>query len=333
MAKVGPGSQLGRFLLAEIIGDGATGTVFRATQVDTGRIVAIKLVHRHLSDKRGVLKRFAREARAASHLSHPNCIQIIDVDVTEDNVPYMVMEYIRGTDLAELLETTPRLSQARALHIIRQICDALAAAHDAGIVHRDIKPENIMLVERLDQPDFVKVLDFGIAKILKKSPVLRDSFETVAGKICGTPEYMSPEHVEEKELDGRSDLYSMGILLYELLAGQVPFEGKNPIAILQKHLKTAPTPPSQLRTGLNPALEDLILWLLAKNRNDRPADAKQVMDTLAQIEFRDAESQDNIAQRVRGVATAAFDTSTGTGRLIVLLSLLAVVVIIYLITQ
>ena len=277
------GTTVGRFRIDALVGDGATGTVYKAEDLTLQRQVAVKIIHKRLAQDRGTVKRFGREARAASHLKHPNCIEIFDVGETDDGVPFMAMDYVDGLDLATVLEAKIPLEAKRVVRIIKQVAHALAAAHEKGIVHRDIKPENIMLSQR-PHPDSVKVLDFGIVKILAKSPVANDSYETLAGRICGTPEYMSPEQTENKPIDGRSDLYSLGVLLYELLTGRAPFEGKGPVAVLRQHLTKNPAPPSELNPNIHPKLEHLTLWLLTKNPEQRPADAKTVITMLDAID-------------------------------------------------
>lgn len=277
------GTTLGRFRIDDRLGDGATGTVYKATELTLNRPVALKVVHSRLARDRATTKRFHREARAASHVKHPNCVEIFDVDVTEEGVPYLAMAYVEGVDLATILDQEMPLDTKRTVRIIKQVCHALAAAHEKGLIHRDIKPENIMVSQK-PNPDSVKVLDFGIVKLLARSPVDSDSFETLAGKVCGTPEYMSPEQAQGSTIDGRSDLYAIGILLYELLTGQVPFEGKGPIQVIRQHLMNSPQPPSELLPGLHPKLEHLILWLLTKNPQQRPPDAKTVINILDAVE-------------------------------------------------
>jgi serine/threonine protein kinase len=266
----------GRFRVTGFIGEGAMASVYRAVQVQEPRDVAIKVMHPHLTGDSTFVGRFRREAKAASQIQHPNTVQILDFGVDE-RVLYIAMELLAGQDLFETLVVERRLGERRAVRILIQVCDALSAAHQKGIVHRDLKPENIMLlppdpgdptVER------VKVLDFGIAKILERDKALvpeggapnslANSVLTTVGMVVGTPAYMSPEQCRGEVIDARSDVYACGILLYQLIAGRLPFAGDNAMELAVKHVRAEPPPLHTLLPSVNRDLEKLILTALGK---------------------------------------------------------------------
>lgn len=274
----------GTYRLDSIIGTGSVGTVFRAWHLTLEKVIAVKVIYTHLSANRTAVKRFEREARAASHLNHPNCIEVLDFGLEEDGAHYMVMEFVDGYDLAQLLTDEFPIGQARVVNIMRQVALALDLAHSEGIVHRDLKPENVMVTQsHRVHPDMVTVLDFGIAKLLVSSKVSKDSFQTLTGMVPGTPHYMSPEQARGEELDGRSDIYAIGVILYELITGQAPFDSPAPMRIIAMHLSQAPRPPRELFSNIFPDLEDLIMECLAKKRDARPADACKLAQRLEEV--------------------------------------------------
>ncbi len=269
----------GNFRITERIGAGAMGAIYKAEQTLLGRTVAVKVLHKHLLTDENLLKRFHREAQAAALLKHPNTIDIIEFGQAESGALYIAMEYIAGQDLADALHRDWPLANERVIRIMKQVCLALDQAHEKGIIHRDLKPENIMLERRKGEPDFVKVLDFGIAKI--QDPERKgDRFQTIAGLVCGTPEYMAPEQARGEVLDSRCDLYALGVILYQLLTNTFPFTGDSPIAIVTRHLTDQLTPPAALRPDVHAGLADLAMRLMAKDRNDRPATAMAVHELL-----------------------------------------------------
>src|SRR5260370_19956152 len=208
----------GGYRVTHIGGVGGMGRVYCAEQVALGRTVAVKAVHPHLADDELAVARFLTEARAASRLSHPNSVAIFDFGRTIDGHPYIVMEYLRGRDLGRVVHTDGPLPLRRLVDVLRQTLAALDEAHALGIVHRDLKPDNIVLEPLRSGMDFVKVVDFGLAKLLAEdTATAAGASVSRPGLVCGTPEYMSPEQARGDDLDGRSDLYSMGIILFELL--------------------------------------------------------------------------------------------------------------------
>ncbi len=288
------------FRLLAAIGSGAMGTIYKAQQLSLGKTVVIKLLHRHLLGDPTLSKRFHREAQTASRLNHPNVIQIIDFGQMENGSLYIAMEHVPGVDLSEMLFRDFPLDPRRTIHILKQSCFALDEAHANSVLHRDLKPENIMVGDRRNMKDFVKVLDFGIAK-LQDGVAEANSFQTVAGVVCGTPEYMSPEQARGDKLDGRTDLYALGIILYQMLSNRLPFEGESALGIVTKHLTEKPVPPSKHQSGVPRGLENLCLSLLAKDRDQRPASA---LDVAAELERLDREIE---AARLRQIGTEEAD--------------------------
>jgi len=262
----------GKYTLISKLGEGGMGSVYLAEQATMGREVAIKVLRREFSQNRMAIKRFLREARAASKLAHPNTITVYDFGQSNDGLLYLVMEKLTGRPLADILDSDGALPVTRAIHILSQICDSLAEAHKNGITHRDLKPENIFIEEKVGNEDFVKVLDFGIAKMQGDETTTQ---ATAAGMICGTPAYMSPEQAMGKEIDGRSDIYALGVLLYEMLTNEKPFEGDTPMEVMLKHINE-PSPDIYQRTQIQvpQGVQDTIDKLLAKKPEGRPNDCQ-----------------------------------------------------------
>jgi eukaryotic-like serine/threonine-protein kinase len=259
----------GRYRVEELIGEGGMGRVFLAEHVDIGRRVAIKILHPVYGRMPDLVERFRREARAASRIGHPHIVDVTDSGTTEDGSVYFVMEYLEGVELATVIDRDGALDVARALRITTQICRALSAAHAVGIIHRDLKPENIFLTVREGAADFVKVLDFGIAKS-SEAEEARGKRLTHPGMAMGTPEYMSPEQAAGRPADERCDVYAVGAILYEMLTGVPPYEGDNFMEILTKKATIDPQPPTAVRPDLPPMVEALVLSAMGRNPSVRP---------------------------------------------------------------
>ncbi len=271
----------GRYLIKELIGEGGMGAVYLAEHTHMRKRVALKLLHAEMNDNEEVLARFRREAEAAARIEHPNVVAATDFGRIEDGSFFLVLEYVEGTSLRDAISKGP-LPVARALHITRQIAFALERAHDAGIVHRDLKPENVMLVKKEEDPDFVKVLDFGIARI---ETAQRDGGQqplTRMGTILGTPEYMAPEQALGETVTPVADLYAVGVMLYEMLTGRHPFDADDRMAILSMHL-VAPVPPMADRAPnvqVPPPVEALVRRLLEKEAKARYPSGRALVDAI-----------------------------------------------------
>jgi len=274
-----------RYFLESLIGRGGMGDVYRATDLALDRTVVVKLLRRSSGTGEAAVKRFHREARAAAHLSHPSSVALLDSGETDAGMLYMAMELVPGVTLARLLSECGPLPERRAVSMAAQILAALAEAHGLGIVHRDLKPANVM-VDAREGEDRVKVLDFGIA-IFGETEA--DARLTQQGQVFGTPAYMSPEQVRGEPLDARSDLYSVGVLLYELLTGKIPFEAATAMELAARHLTDTPPPMADRRPGIcvSPELEALVLSALAKARDGRPASAEAFRSALLACPVRE----------------------------------------------
>ncbi|MBW1808075.1 MAG: protein kinase [Deltaproteobacteria bacterium] len=272
-----------KFLIEELLGVGGMGKVYKANQLSLDKIVCVKVLRQNMMDDETLVGRFHREARAASRLNHPNSITVIEFgqDPAEGAL-YMVMEFVPGKDLSRVIREDRPFSEKRIVVIIDQVLSALADAHAAGIVHRDLKPENIMVTELRGTKDFVKVLDFGIAKLQESSQP--DPGLTQVGMVCGTPEYMSPEQAKGEELDARSDIYATGVILYQMVVGKIPFQAPTAMGIVTKHLIEPPVPPSQIDgVVISPAMEKVILKAMSKDRNGRQLTALALQQELNQV--------------------------------------------------
>jgi serine/threonine protein kinase len=272
----------GGYRVTHLVGVGGMGRVYCAEQVALGRTVAVKVVHPRLAGDELAAARFLNEARAASRLSHPNSVAIFDFGRTLEGHAYIVMEYLRGRDLGHVAETEGPFALKRIVHILQQTLAALGEAHALGIVHRDVKPDNIVLESLRSGLDFVKVVDFGLAKLLGDDLLLPGRSQSQPGLVCGTPEYMSPEQGRGDLLDGRSDLYSVGIVLFELLTGQLPFVGNTQNDTLLLQLSEPPPDPRDLapHRAIPEAFAKLTLRALAKSRESRPQTAGAFADAL-----------------------------------------------------
>jgi serine/threonine protein kinase len=273
----------GKFTIESRVGGGGMGSVYRARQAGLDKIVAVKVLHRELLAEPTFASRFKREATSASRIDHPSSLRVLDFGEEPDGLLYIAMEYLEGRTLFKVLREEAPLAPARIVDLSRQILAALAAAHDIGIVHRDLKPENVIILSGKDDDggatEHVKVCDFGIAKLQTEGDA--DEKLTLEGSIVGTPEYLSPEQARGGQLDARSDLYSMGVILFEMLTGQPPFRGDTPLAIVLKHLDAVPPRPSTLNPAADPKLEVVCLKALSKAPADRYATAREMRVSLS----------------------------------------------------
>jgi len=266
----------GRYRIEALIGSGGMGAVYRAAHVHMRKAVAVKVLHKEMTAFPEVVARFEREAVAAGRIEHPHVVSASDFGQLEDGSFYLVLEFIEGQSLARVVSKVGALAPLRALRITRQIVEALQAAHAVGIVHRDLKPDNVMLVDKDEDPDFVKVLDFGIAKV-KVEEASEQPILTQIGTVFGTPEYMSPEQARGDLVDARSDLYTVGVILYEMLAGVSPFKADDLVVLLTRHLTADPPP---LPSSIDPAIVALVLQLLRKDREQRVQSAAELIERI-----------------------------------------------------
>jgi len=265
----------GRYLVEELLGVGGMGSVYRARHQFIGRYVALKFLDPSLTQNERLRKRFLGEARAANQINHEHIIDITDFGETEDGIVYMVMEYLEGHTVEEEIERGP-LELRRTLRIALQVALGLGRAHELGVVHRDIKPGNIHLSRRRMDRDFVKVLDFGVARIEQDARI------TGQNMIVGTPEYIAPEQIRSAAPTPASDLYSLGCVLFEMLTGHIPFQGKTTV-LLVKHINDPPPTPSSLQASIPPEVDALVLKLLQKKPEDRHRDAYHLVEDLQRL--------------------------------------------------
>ncbi|WP_395841331.1 serine/threonine-protein kinase [Archangium violaceum] len=274
------GMQLGEYVIQEQIGIGGMGIVYRGEQPLIGKQVAIKVLRPEVGDQSLYVERLLAEARAVNAIRHRGIIDIFSFDQMPDGRQYFVMEYLEGTPLDTWLSRKGALTVQEALRLADELLDALSAAHRAGVIHRDLKPSNIFLVRQPGGGSYVKVLDFGLAKQMTSGQALPQ--QTLNGLIIGTPEYMAPEQVRGDPVSARTDLYAFGIILFQLLTGQLPFSARVPAEYLVHHLEHAPPSPLELRPDLPPALAQLVLKLLEKAPEARPS-ADEVRAGLQEV--------------------------------------------------
>lgn len=268
---------LGKYELTRLLGKGGMGEVWAGEHNITGRQVAVKVLSENYLQNQKVVKRFGREARAASAVQHPGIVEILDQDMTPDGVPFLVMEWLRGQSVADRVRDRGRLGESEALAVILPLLDALEAAHQNGVIHRDLKPDNVFLLPADQGKEHVKILDFGISQ--KADEI--DHNLTQEGSVLGTPHYMSPEQARgEAGIDARVDVYATAIMLYECVVGDVPFDAGNYNALLQIILTTPPVPPRNRGATISAPVEQVILAAMEKRREGRPATARAFYDLL-----------------------------------------------------
>ena len=287
----------GKYAIELLVGQGAMGAVYKARQITLGTTLALKVLHRQLAGEPMFAARFLREAQAASRVDHPSSMRVVDFGEEPDGLLYIAMEYVDGKTLAQIIDDDGPLPVARIVDIACQALAALAVAHDIGVIHRDLKPENIMVIEGQDDEgrthDIVKVCDFGVAKLLEGGA--RAPSVTAQGVVVGTPEYMSPEQAQGEPLDARSDLYAMGVLLFHLMTGKVPFDSSTAFGTAFMHVNDEPTRPRLLNPRVDSRLEKICLKAMRKRPDDRYSSARELRTELrALIGHDDAYSDEPI---------------------------------------
>ena len=272
-----------RYRIKERIGRGGMGTVYKVEHTQMGKIAALKLLHANLANDKDLIKRFHREATAISRLNHPNIVQVFDFGRVQNSV-YLVMEFLKGEDLGRILMRDGPVAVKRCVPILCQICDALAEAHGMNIIHRDLKPENVRVSRTMDGNDFIKVLDFGLAKIIEEEEEQTGAI-TARGSLVGTPYYMAPEMIRGRAMDQRVDIYSLGALAYRMLTSQNAFVAKTPIGVLTKHISEELSPPSTRLPEANipPLMDAIVLKTMAKDPAERYQTAQAVKKDLMQV--------------------------------------------------
>lgn len=279
-ADLEPGTEVGEYHIENKLGQGAFGTVYKATHPLIGKVVAIKVLATKLSVDPEMVSRFVAEARSVNQIRHRNIIDIFSFGKLADGRQYYVMEYLDGEPLDALIDRETKLSIKDALPILRAIAKALDAAHAKGVAHRDLKAENVFLGRDSDGGLFPKLLDFGIAKLMGREEAIKHKTRT--GAPMGTPYYMSPEQCLGKDVDHRTDIYAFGVLVYRMLTGVYPFDADDYMSILMQQLNIAPSPPSMHVPTLPSTIDDVVLWLLAKDAGERPPDLRTAVRALEQ---------------------------------------------------
>ena len=275
-----------RYTIVSAVGHGGMGRVYKALQAPLDRVVALKVLGAGHDRDPNFYKRFFLEASVTAKLTHPNTITLYDYGRTEDGVFFIAMEYLNGRTLSQAMQADGPLAQERVIHIAQQICRSLKEAHSLGIIHRDLKPANVMLLTQQDDHDFVKVLDFGLVKFFSGESTESDI--TNAGTFMGSPHYIAPEQARNRSPDQRCDIYSLGVLLYHMLTGRVPFTAAAPVDIILKHLHDAPVPPADARPDLRiaPDLQEVVLRCMAKNREERFQSMDELLAQLKAVRTR-----------------------------------------------
>jgi serine/threonine protein kinase len=298
-----------RFKINALIARGGMGKVYRAEQAPLGRVCAIKVLNPNYAGEHDpeFHKRFFLEASIASKLTHPNTVTIFDYGRTEDDIYYMAMEYLEGHTLHRAIREAGHFPEERAAHIARQICRALREAHSLGVIHRDLKPANIFLVEHGDETDFVKVLDFGLVKNVSGDGKAEDLTQT--GLFMGSPKYMAPEQIRGDKVDARTDIYALGIIMYEMITGKVPFDRPNSVNILMAHVNEDAPPMRQMNPSINlsPAIEETVGRAMAKDPDQRFRSMDEVLAALKRV------GGGALTATISGVGTGEYRSLAGSG--------------------
>ena len=298
-----------RFKITALIARGGMGKVYRAEQAPLGRVCAIKVLNPNYAGEHDpeFHKRFFLEASIASKLTHPNTVTIFDYGKTEDDIYYMAMEYLEGHTLHRAIREAGSFPEERAAHVARQICRALREAHSLGVIHRDLKPANIFLVEHGDETDFVKVLDFGLVKNVSGDGKGEDLTQT--GLFMGSPKYMAPEQIRGDKVDARTDIYALGIIMYEMITGKVPFDRPNSVNILMAHVNEEAPALRQMNPNVNvsPAIEDTVARCMAKDPDQRFRSMDEVLAALKRV------GGGALTATISGVGTGEYRSLSGSG--------------------
>ncbi len=309
LAEALPGTVLeGKYRLDEKIGEGGFGAVFRSTHLALNRPIAVKVFRPSPgNDTADAVERFRLEGVSASRINHPNAVGVLDAGVTEDGIAYLVMELLVGFPLSREIKSAGKLSLRRCCEILAPVCDALAEAHRLGMVHRDIKPDNIFLHHGPNGEEIVKVVDFGIVKFLEEQPDSGDHPLTATGAVVGTPLYLAPERLEKKPYDGESDVYALGITLYEMICGRVPFEmgSSGALGVIMHHLMKEPPPLRERLPGFPESVDSVILSALEKDPAKRP--------TMGQLAERFRSAVESLPEELRGKAGSTLSTGPFKG--------------------
>ena len=273
---------LGRYEAIRLLGEGGMGRVYLAKQLDLGRQVVVKIMHDHIAADPKFRERFSRETMAMARFQHPYAVTLYDASLNDPQGPCIVMEYIKGVTLDNMLASAGRLPPARVARLLRMLCEVLQVAHAESISHRDLKPANLMIVDPNTPYELLKVMDFGLAKLIGPESQVNMRLSAVSNTdfAVGTPGYMCPEQARGDDMDHRGDLYSVGVILYELLTGQLPFAGKSTMDVLLAHAVEQPPAFALLGAGrlAPPAVEEVVQWCLAKDAVDRPSSARELAE-------------------------------------------------------
>jgi len=306
-----------RYQIIEELGKGGMGRVYKALDKEVNAKIALKLIKPEIASDKETIQRFRNELKTARDISHKNVCRMYDLNREEESY-YITMEYVSGEDLKSFIRRSGQLSMSTAVKIAKQICDGLSEAHKLGVVHRDLKPQNIMI----DNEGNVRIMDFGIVRSLSGKGI------TGAGVMIGTPEYMSPEQAEGKEVDQRSDIYSLGIILYEMVTGKVPFEGDTPFAIGMKHKSEIPQAPKQINAQIPEGLQKIILKCLEKDKKLRYQSCEELLDHL-KSSAKDIETTvSDVRRPVKPAESRRKRTAAFVGVLLILLIIIAVWIVI-----